>query len=51
MKVVETVIMTIKVSRESIDGYVKFSGRLVPAKCSITKETEFYISTECLLVL
>jgi len=51
MEIAETVIITIKVSRENIEACMKCSARLVSAKCSITKETEFYSSTEGLLVL
>ena len=51
MEVAETVIITIKVSKESIEACTKFSISLVSPKCNITKETEFYCSRECLLVL
>jgi hypothetical protein len=51
MEDAETVIITMKVSRESIETCMKYSARLVSTKCNITKETEFYCSTECLLVL
>ena len=45
MEVAETVIITIKVSRESIETCMKYSARLVSAKFSSTKETQFYSST------